>query len=116
MTPSGTARGPESAASRSPDTETYITSVIWYHPGMERTQISLEPEQADRLRRLAQQRGVSMAHLVREAVDQAYGNVLTPPTRADLWHRAMEAMGSGHGDGANVAEDHDRYLDEAYGS
>lgn len=83
---------------------------------MERTQISLEPEQADRLRRLAQERGVSMAHLVREAVDQAYGTALAPPSRADLWGRALEAVGSGHGDGANVSEDHDRYLDETYGS
>ena len=83
---------------------------------MERTQISLEPEQADRLRRLAQERGVSMAHLVREAVDQAYATVLVPPSRADLWDRALEAVGSGQGDGANVSEDHDRYLDETYGS
>lgn len=83
---------------------------------MERTQISLEPEQADRLRRLAQERGVSMAHLIREAVDQAYGSVLAPPSRADLWDRALEAVGSGRGDGANVAEEHDRYLDEAYDS
>ncbi|MES2209373.1 MAG: CopG family transcriptional regulator [Chloroflexota bacterium] len=83
---------------------------------MERTQISLEPEQADRLRQLAREQGVSMAHLVREAVDRAYGGVLAPPTRAELWDRAMAAVGSGHGDGENVAADHDRYLDEIYGS
>ncbi len=83
---------------------------------MERTQISLESEQADRLRRLAQERGVSMAHLVREAVDHAYATVLVPPSRADLWDRALEVVGSGHGDGENVSEDHDRYLDETYGS
>lgn len=83
---------------------------------MERTQISLEPEQADRLRRLARERGVSMALLIREAVDQAYGSVLAPPSRADLWDRALEAVGSGQGDGANVAEEHDRYLDETYDS
>ena len=83
---------------------------------MERTQISLEPEQADRLRRLARERGVSMAHLVREAVDRAYATAIAPPSRADLWGRALEAVGSGHGDGSNVSEDHDRYLDETYGS
>ena len=83
---------------------------------MERTQISLEPEQADRLRRLAQERGVSMAHLVRDAVDQAYGTALEPPSRAELWDRALETVGSGHGDEANVSEDHDRYLDETYSS
>ncbi|MEW6223005.1 MAG: CopG family transcriptional regulator [Chloroflexota bacterium] len=83
---------------------------------MERTQISLEPDQADRLRRLARERGVSMAHLIREAVDQAYGSVLAPPTRDERWERAVSAIGSGHGDGANVSEEHDRYLDETYAS
>lgn len=93
----------------------YITPAIWYHPAMERTQISLEPEQADRLRRLAAKRGVSMAHLIREAVDRTYGSVLIP-TRAELWERAMSAVGCGHGDGSNVSEHHDDYLDEIYGS
>ena len=36
---------------------------------MERTQISLTQDQTRRLRRASVQRGVSMAHLVREAVD-----------------------------------------------
>jgi len=94
----------------------YITCLVRYHQRMERTQISLEPEQAERLRRLARERGVSMAHLIREAVDRTYGGVLAPPTRAELWERAMSAVGSGHGDGANVSEDHDRYLDEIYAS
>ena len=82
---------------------------------MERTQISLEPEQADRLRRLAHERGVSMAHLIRDAVDQAYGSALVP-TRAQIWERALAAIGCGHGDGANVSENHDDYLDEIFGS
>lgn len=83
---------------------------------MERTQISLEPEQAERLRRLAKDRGVSMAHLIREAVDRTYGTALAPPTRAELWERALSAIGCGHGDGANVSENHDEYLDEIYAS
>lgn len=83
---------------------------------MERTQISLEPEQADLLRRLARERGVSMAHLIRDAVDRSYGTTLVPPTREELWERAWCAVGSAHGDGASVSEDHDRYLDEIYGS
>jgi hypothetical protein len=83
---------------------------------MERTQISLEPAQAARLRALAAERGVSMAHLIREAVDRVYGSAIAPPTRDELWERAMSAVGCAHGDGANVAEDHDRYLDEIYAS
>jgi len=82
---------------------------------MERTQISLEPEQADRLRRLASERGVSMAHLIREAVDRTYGSVLAP-TRAELWARAMSAVGCGHSGLGDVSERHDDYLDEIYSS
>jgi hypothetical protein len=82
---------------------------------MERTQISLEPEQADRLRRLAAERGVSMAHLIREAVDAAYG-ADAPDSREARWARALSAVGRASGDGSNVAEDHDAYLEEIYAS
>jgi Ribbon-helix-helix protein, copG family len=81
---------------------------------MERTQISLEKEQADLLRRLARARGVSMAHLIRDAVDLAYGSAVAPPPRDELWKRALSTIGSGSGDGAPVSEEHDRYLDESY--
>lgn len=81
---------------------------------MERTQISLEPEQADRLRRLARERRTSMAHLIRDAVDIAYGTAVAPPTREALWERALRTVGVGRGDGAPVSEDHDRYLEESY--
>ena len=83
---------------------------------MERTQISLEPEQADLLRRLARERGTSMAHLIRDAVDAAYGSTIAPPTRGELWDRAFRAVGVGAGDGAPASEDHDRYLDESFGA
>jgi hypothetical protein len=83
---------------------------------MERTQISLEPEQADRLRRLAGERGVSMAHLVREAVDRVYGGALAPPTRAELWERAMSAVGCASSGFDDISENHDAHLDEIYGS
>jgi hypothetical protein len=57
-----------------------------------------------------------MAHLIRDAVDRAYGTTLAPPTREELWERAWSAVGSARGDGADVSGDHDRYLDEIYGS
>ncbi len=82
---------------------------------MERTQISLETEQAERLRALAQERGVSMAHLIREAIDTVYG-VSEENSLDARWDRAVRAVGAGSGGGGNVAEDHDRYLDEVYGS
>jgi hypothetical protein len=83
---------------------------------VERTQISLEPEQADRLRRLARERGVSMAHLIRDAVDQAYGGALAPASRAELASRALSAVGTGHSGLGDVSERHDAYLGETYGS
>jgi hypothetical protein len=81
---------------------------------MERTQISLEPAQADLLRRLARERGTSMAHLIRDAVDITYGSAVAPPSREELWERAFSAVGAGAGDGAPVSTEHDRYLDEIY--
>lgn len=87
-----------------------------YHQTMERTQISLDPAQADLLRRLARERGVSMARLIRDAVDGAYGTAVAPLSREARWARASEALGAGAGDGSPVAEAHDAYLDEAFGS
>jgi hypothetical protein len=83
---------------------------------VERTQISLEPDQADLLRRLARERGVSMAHLIRDAVDRAYGTALAPPTREELWERAWSVIGSAASGLGDVARNHDDYLDEIYGS
>jgi hypothetical protein len=80
-------------------------------PVVERTQISLEPEQAERLRRLARERGTSMAALIRDAVDRAYPSM---PTREELWARALDSarttpFRSGLPD---LAEEHDRYLND----
>jgi hypothetical protein len=83
---------------------------------VERTQISLESEQAERLRALARQRGVSMAHLIRDAVDQVYGGAATPPTLTERWDRALGTVGIGNAEAVDLAENHDRYLDDAYGS
>jgi hypothetical protein len=83
---------------------------------VERTQISLEPEQAERLRTLARQRGVSMAHLIRDAVDQVYGGAVIPPTLTERWDRALATVGIGESGAVDLAENHDRHLDDAYGS
>ncbi|MCU0506164.1 MAG: ribbon-helix-helix domain-containing protein [Chloroflexi bacterium] len=82
---------------------------------MQRTQISLEPEQAERLRRLAAERGVSMAHLIREAVDAAYG-ADAPHSREARWARALSAVGCASSGLGDVSVNHDAYLDEIYGS
>jgi predicted DNA-binding protein len=77
---------------------------------MERTQISLTQDQMRRLRRASALRGVSMAHLIREAVD-AYvpdGEL----TRAKMIERALAAAGRYRSGASDVAERHDDYLAE----
>lgn len=80
---------------------------------VERTQISLDGAQAARLRRLARQRGTSMAALIRAAVDRTYP-VDDDDSIDARWERALAAVGGFHGGGSNVGEEHDRYLEEAY--
>ena len=82
---------------------------------MERTQISLTAEQADRLRRIASKRHTSMAALIRDAVDQVVREE-DGPTNDELWERVFKAAGAFHDrDGAtDVAENHDKYLEEIY--
>lgn len=80
---------------------------------MERTQISLTQEQADRLRHIAARRGTSMAALIREAVDRVH-----PTADDDLdarYRRALQAAHQARPSGVSDASvEHDRYLDDAY--
>lgn len=77
-------------------------------------QIQFDEDQARELKRVAEERGVSVAALTREAV----GRLLSERgelTRAERRALALDAMGRFAGDGSPVAVEHDRYLDEAYG-
>jgi len=78
---------------------------------VERTQISLSEHQMSALRQRARQRGVSIAALLREAVD----SLLREPT-SDEVACSLAAVGSYRSEPENVAEDHDQFLDEAYRS
>ena len=77
---------------------------------MQRTQIYLEPDLAASLDRIARERSISRAELIREAArrfvgseDAAYGSIL-------------QLAGLGHGGPGNVSERHDEYLaDEKLG-
>lgn len=77
---------------------------------MVRTQVQLSEEQAARLHRAAAERGVSMASLIREAVEAL------PATRGDAarWDRALAAVGSGASGRSDVSSDHDRHLAQAF--
>lgn len=75
-------------------------------PRMQRTQIYLEPELASSLDRLAEQRGMSRAEIIRQAArtfvrdeEGHYGSIL-------------ELAGLGHGGPGDVSERHDDYLVE----
>jgi hypothetical protein len=82
-----------------------------YHDGVIRTQISLDERQMEGLRELARRRNVSMAELVREAVDA----LLEAPT-PDQWERAKAAIGKYRSGVPNnsFARDHDDLLAEDF--
>ena len=79
---------------------------------MVRTQIQLTELQARRLKQLAERRGVSIAALIREAIDR-YASDDDFDARK---RRALAAVGAfrDREGAATVAVDHDRYLEEAY--
>ncbi len=78
---------------------------------MIRTQIQLTERQAHALRRKAALEGVSMAAIIREAVDRA----VVEDDQDVRWERAMRAFGAFTADASDIAENHDHYLDAAYG-
>jgi hypothetical protein len=90
----------------------YITLARLYHPRVERTQISLTPRQARRLRQLARHRGTSMASLIRDAVERVYPE---PRDREDPWDRALLSVGRFRSGRTDVSADHDRALPDAFG-
>ena len=79
---------------------------------MIRTQIQLESAQYQRLKELASDRSVSVAQLVREAVD----HVLLHAGANVAWDRFLSAAGSFHAKGqdTDVAAKHDAYLEDAF--
>jgi hypothetical protein len=82
---------------------------------MIRTQIQLSEQQAKALKNLAARRKVSVAELIRQAVDEqlrASGNV-DPDERK---RRALAIAGRFHSGLTDLSTEHDRYLAEAFNS
>lgn len=77
---------------------------------MIRTQIQLTEEQAENVKRVAAERGISMAEVIREGIDR----VLADEGRADRWDRALAATGKFHSGLRDVSERHDEYLAEDF--
>jgi hypothetical protein len=79
---------------------------------MIRTQIQLTEEQARRLRELAAAQGVSLAAIIREAVDRYARDGSELESR---WARALGVRGyRDRSRATDVAADHDRYVSEAF--
>ena len=82
---------------------------------MLRTQIQLTEEQARALKQLAAKEGTSVAELIRISVDA----LLRRSGSVDLeeqYRRAIVAAGKLRGGPEDLSTDHDRYLQEAFGS
>jgi hypothetical protein len=77
---------------------------------MVRTQIQLREDQARALKRRAAEQGVSMAELIREAVDRS----LARDDEDARWERALSVVGRFRSNAPDVAERHDDYLAAAY--
>jgi hypothetical protein len=79
---------------------------------MVRTQVQLTPQQAEAVKRVARERGVSMAEIIRQSVD-AYVQTGVSPTPSELRKRALSILGIAHGP-TDLSERHDDYLGEAF--
>jgi Arc/MetJ-type ribon-helix-helix transcriptional regulator len=78
---------------------------------MIRTQVQLNEPQAEKLKRIAAARGVSMAEVIREAVDRLPDR----DDRSERWARARAMLGTFHDvEGRiDVSVRHDEYLADA---
>jgi hypothetical protein len=78
---------------------------------MVRTQIQLTEEQARELRELSAERGVSIAELIRRAVDTQLGTSHGASARRE---RALGVIGGFHSGRNDISTDHDRYVADAF--
>ena len=80
---------------------------------MVRTQIQLPEAQAEAIRRIAADKHVSMAEIVRQGVELYLRNASMP--RPDtMRQRALTAAGAFHSGHQATSRDHDRVLAEAF--
>jgi antitoxin component of RelBE/YafQ-DinJ toxin-antitoxin module len=80
---------------------------------MVRTQVQLTEKQYEALRNVAAREGISMAEVIRRALDRVAG-MNSLPNREELRKRAMAAIGSFHSDVTDLSTRHDDYLAEIY--
>jgi predicted DNA-binding ribbon-helix-helix protein len=80
---------------------------------MVRTQIQLTAQQAKAIKKIARARHLSVAELIRQAVD----NLIKASTVIDVEERrkrALDAAGRFHSGLRDLSTEHDKYLEEAF--
>lgn len=80
---------------------------------MIRTQIQITEQQADMLKDMADRQAVSMAEIIRRAIDQ----FISSPSQvsdAEQRRRALSFVGRFSSGVSDLSENHDRYLAEIY--
>lgn len=79
---------------------------------MIRTQVQFNGAQYQEIKELASQQQMSIAAVIRRAVDQHL--ITRKPGRAALYREALKVSGKYKADQDDIATKHDNYLDEAY--
>jgi Arc/MetJ-type ribon-helix-helix transcriptional regulator len=80
---------------------------------MIRTQVQLTEQQAEALKQAAARRGVSMAELIRQSIDQLLGKA-GDLSQKELRLRAAAVAGRFRSGRTDVAVHHDEHLAEAF--
>jgi Arc/MetJ-type ribon-helix-helix transcriptional regulator len=78
-----------------------------------RTQIQLTEEQSRRVKEVARRENISMAEVIRNAID-AWLEQRSDLTEEQRWAQSLNAIGKFHSGVTDLAENHDKYLTEAY--
>mgnify|MGYP001442217326 CR=1 FL=1 len=81
---------------------------------MVRTQIQLTERQARELKKIAAREEISMAEVVRRAVDAKIREEVQEIPRDERVRRAMSVMGKFHSGIRDLAVNHDKYLAEDF--
>jgi hypothetical protein len=79
---------------------------------MVRTQIQLTTEQSEAVRRLARERGVSAAEIIRQSIDR-YVRTGGRPSEEEVRRRALEVIGIARNGPGDLSLRHDAYFAEA---
>jgi len=80
---------------------------------MVRTQIQLTEEQAKKVKRIAARRGVPMAEVIRDAVEEVIRSN-RHGVREEKRKQAVEILGKFRSGKRDVSKKHDAYLSEAF--